>query len=130
MWILLVGSTWSTDPIIKKKTGSDHLKRCRYHKRFVLFVFPFENFLLTTDPSTTDMLPTLLSTNLCSLLCDADRLAMSVTWECDAKTFQLLPNTTWFGRTVIRSKYALSYVVVGTPVGCVLRLFATDRGFH
>ena len=87
----------------------------------VLFVlFYISDVLLTRPPSTTDMLPTLLSTNLCSLLCDADRLAMSVTWECDAKTFQLLPNTAWFGRTVIRSKYALSYVVFRMLV--VLRL--------
>ena len=54
-----------------------------------------------------DMLPTLLSTNLCSLLCDVDRLAMSVIWEFDSKTLNRIENKTWFGRTIIQSNYAL-----------------------
>jgi exoribonuclease R len=56
-----------------------------------------------------DMLPTMLGTNLCSLLCNVDRLAMSVTWEFDGNTFDLIPNTVWCGRTIINSSYALSY---------------------
>jgi len=35
----------------------------------------------------TDMLPGLLTENLCSLRDDGDRLAFSVIWEIDSKTF-------------------------------------------
>jgi exoribonuclease R len=81
-----------------------------------------------------DMLPGLLSTNLCSLLCGTDRLAMSVLWELQVvpgdesekalggASFQVLPERTWFGRTIIRSSYALSYgqaqrIIDGKPPG-------------
>ena len=66
-----------------------------------------------------DMLPALLSTNLCSLLSGVDRLAMSVLWEVQPFTekndgacyqsFKILPEKTWYGRTLIQSSYALSY---------------------
>lgn len=54
-----------------------------------------------------DMLPAVLSGNLCSLLGGVDRYAMSVLWELDAQT--LAVNSVWFGRTVIRSSYQLHY---------------------
>lgn len=53
-----------------------------------------------------DMLPTLLSTNLCSLKMGQDKYAVSVIWE-------FTPNgeviKKWFGKTIINSKYALHY---------------------
>ena len=49
-----------------------------------------------------DMLPHVLSGNLCSLLGQVDRYAVSVFWELDAKANVV---KTWFGRTVIRSAY-------------------------
>nr|XP_046252817.1 DIS3-like exonuclease 1 isoform X2 [Scatophagus argus] len=54
-----------------------------------------------------DMLPAVLSADLCSLLGGVDRYAMSVLWELDASTFAV--NKVWFGRTVIRSSYQLHY---------------------
>eukprot|EP00050_Salpingoeca_kvevrii_P012604 m.23790 g.23790 ORF g.23790 m.23790 type:complete len:1095 (-) comp4173_c0_seq1:8-3292(-) len=53
-----------------------------------------------------DMLPGILSANLCSLWDNVDRYAMSAFWE-------ITPDGTviseWFGRTVIRSMYKLHY---------------------
>lgn len=54
-----------------------------------------------------DMLPAVLSADLCSLLGGVDRYAMSVMWELDAQT--LAVNKVWYGRTVIRSSYQLHY---------------------
>ncbi|XP_040898622.1 DIS3-like exonuclease 1 isoform X2 [Toxotes jaculatrix] len=54
-----------------------------------------------------DMLPAVLSADLCSLLGGVDRYAMSVLWELDAHT--LAVNKVWFGRTLIRSSYQLHY---------------------
>ncbi|CAB1422139.1 unnamed protein product [Pleuronectes platessa] len=54
-----------------------------------------------------DMLPAVLSADLCSLLGGDDRYAMSVLWELDAQT--LAVNQVWFGRTIIRSSYQLHY---------------------
>ncbi|XP_008291591.1 DIS3-like exonuclease 1 [Stegastes partitus] len=54
-----------------------------------------------------DMLPAVLSADLCSLLGGVDRYAMSVMWELDART--LAVNKVWFGRTLIRSSYQLHY---------------------
>lgn len=53
-----------------------------------------------------DMLPALLSADLCSLRMNEDRLAVSVFWEFtkDGRLVNLC-----FERTVIRSKYALHY---------------------
>eukprot|EP00040_Diaphanoeca_grandis_P033579 m.205994 g.205994 ORF g.205994 m.205994 type:complete len:1079 (-) comp32933_c0_seq1:110-3346(-) len=53
-----------------------------------------------------DMLPEVLSANLCSLLSDVDRYAMSVFWEL-TETCEVVK--VWFGRTVIRSAYKLDY---------------------
>ncbi|XP_042371868.1 DIS3-like exonuclease 1, partial [Plectropomus leopardus] len=54
-----------------------------------------------------DMLPAVLSADLCSLLGGVDRYAMSVMWELDAQS--LAVNKVWFGRTLIRSSYQLHY---------------------
>nr|XP_020441270.1 DIS3-like exonuclease 1 [Monopterus albus] len=54
-----------------------------------------------------DMLPAVLSADLCSLLGGVDRFAMSVMWELDAHT--LAVNNVWYGRTLIRSSYQLHY---------------------
>ncbi|XP_074514253.1 DIS3-like exonuclease 1 [Sebastes fasciatus] len=54
-----------------------------------------------------DMLPGVLSADLCSLLGGVDRYAMSVLWELDAQT--LAVNKVWYGRTLIRSSYQLHY---------------------
>ncbi|UKJ87927.2 exosome complex exonuclease rrp44 [Theileria orientalis] len=54
----------------------------------------------------TDMLPKLLTTNLCSLMENVNRLAFSVYWEIDPSGLIL---KTWFSKSVIRSKRALSY---------------------
>ncbi|KAF0022328.1 hypothetical protein F2P81_025434 [Scophthalmus maximus] len=54
-----------------------------------------------------DMLPAVLSADLCSLLGGVDRYAMSVMWELDART--LAVSRVWYGRTVVRSSYQLHY---------------------
>ncbi|KAG7242762.1 hypothetical protein INR49_020137 [Caranx melampygus] len=54
-----------------------------------------------------DMLPAVLSSDLCSLLGGVDRYAMSVLWELDAHTLNV--NKVWYGRTIIRSSYQLHY---------------------
>lgn len=55
-----------------------------------------------------DMLPEVLSGNLCSLHSNVDRYAVSVMWK-------LSPNyeveKVWYGRTVIRSAYKLTYEI-------------------
>eukprot|EP00884_Botryococcus_braunii_P009563 jgi/Botrbrau1/18608/Bobra.0367s0048.1 len=53
-----------------------------------------------------DMLPALLSEHLCSLRANCDRLAVSVLWNLGP---DLAVRSTWFGRTVIRSRYQLTY---------------------
>nr|PVC53184.1 exosome complex exonuclease rrp44 [Theileria orientalis] len=54
----------------------------------------------------TDMLPKLLTTNLCSLMENVNRLTFSVYWEIDPNGLIL---NTWFSKSVIRSRRALSY---------------------
>ncbi|CAL8089073.1 unnamed protein product [Calicophoron daubneyi] len=56
-----------------------------------------------------DMLPGILSGDICSLWSGVDRYAVSVIWEIDMDTFDVLD--TWFGRTIIRSSYKMSYEV-------------------
>ncbi|GBM24441.1 DIS3-like exonuclease 1 [Araneus ventricosus] len=53
-----------------------------------------------------DMLPHALSGNLCSLLGNVDRYAVSVLWELDSKC---KVQNVWYGRTIIKSKYKLCY---------------------
>ncbi|CAN9506602.1 unnamed protein product [Ophioblennius macclurei] len=54
-----------------------------------------------------DMLPAVLSSDLCSLLGGVDRYAMSVMWELDAESLEV--RSVWYGRTLIRSSYQLHY---------------------
>ncbi|RLN97952.1 hypothetical protein BBJ28_00008632 [Nothophytophthora sp. Chile5] len=56
-----------------------------------------------------DMLPSVLSADLCSLHENRDRLAVSVMWELDAATYEVVESATWFGRTVIRSCSSMTY---------------------
>lgn len=53
-----------------------------------------------------DMLPGILSANLCSLVSGVDRYAVSVIWELDKK-YEVV--TVWYGKTIIRSQYKLFY---------------------
>lgn len=53
-----------------------------------------------------DMLPSVLSSNLCSLISGVDRCAVSVIWEMDSE-FNVLD--VWYGRTLIKSCYKLFY---------------------
>ncbi|XP_076984390.1 DIS3-like exonuclease 1 isoform X3 [Tamandua tetradactyla] len=53
-----------------------------------------------------DMLPPVLSADLCSLLGGVDRYAVSVMWELD-KAYEI--QKVWYGRTIIRSAYKLFY---------------------
>lgn len=55
----------------------------------------------------TDMLPGLLTENLCSIRGGVERLTFSVIWEIDSKTFKLVK--TQYCKTVIRSRAALDY---------------------
>ena len=57
-----------------------------------------------------DMLPGLLSTDLCSLWSGVDRCAVSVLCELDSSCDVV---KVWFGRTVIHSSYKLTYEVSG-----------------
>ncbi|KAM9861308.1 DIS3-like exonuclease 1 [Aulostomus maculatus] len=54
-----------------------------------------------------DMLPAVLSADVCSLLGGVDRYAMSVMWELDSLTLSV--SKVWYGRTIIRSSYQLHY---------------------
>ncbi|CAH8436353.1 unnamed protein product [Schistosoma guineensis] len=54
-----------------------------------------------------DMLPGLLSGDLCSLWSGRDRYAVSVLWEIDIDSFDI--SNIWYGRTVIHSSYKLTY---------------------
>lgn len=55
----------------------------------------------------TDMLPGLLTENLCSIRGGVERLAFSVIWEIDSKTFKAVKAD--FRKTVIKSRAALDY---------------------
>ncbi|XP_040572324.1 DIS3-like exonuclease 1 [Lepeophtheirus salmonis] len=62
-----------------------------------------------------DMLPSVLSGNLCSLLGGVERYAVTVLWELDPKD----PSTVisvWYGRTLIRSRYKLTYEAAQTII--------------
>ena len=54
-----------------------------------------------------EMLPSLLSSNVCSLLGSVDRYAVSVIWELDGKNYNV--TNVWYGRTIIRSSYKMTY---------------------
>ncbi len=54
-----------------------------------------------------DMLPSLLGTNLCSLQCNVERLAVSVTWEICPADASII--STAFARSVIKSRASFTY---------------------
>ncbi|XP_070276569.1 DIS3-like exonuclease 1 isoform X3 [Myotis yumanensis] len=54
-----------------------------------------------------DMLPSILSSDLCSLLGGVDRYAVSIMWELDKTSYEI--KKVWYGRTIIRSSYKLFY---------------------
>lgn len=56
-----------------------------------------------------DMLPAVLSGDLCSLHEHVDRLAVSTFWELNAKTLEVVEGRTWFDRTVINSCASMTY---------------------
>jgi exosome complex exonuclease DIS3/RRP44 len=55
----------------------------------------------------TDMLPGLLTENLCSLVGGVERLAFSCIWEMNPKTAEII--NVKFHKSVIKSKNALTY---------------------
>ena len=55
----------------------------------------------------TDMLPGLLTENLCSLVSGVDRCAFSVIWEIDSQTFEAVDVK--FGKSLIRSRWSGNY---------------------
>ncbi|CAK4457223.1 unnamed protein product [Aphanomyces euteiches] len=55
-----------------------------------------------------DMLPVLLSGDLCSIHCARDRLAFSVFWELDAD-FNIVPGKTTFTKSILHSVAAMTY---------------------
>nr|XP_036865928.1 DIS3-like exonuclease 1 isoform X1 [Manis javanica] len=54
-----------------------------------------------------DMLPSVLSADLCSLLGGVDRYAVSVMWELDKTSYEI--KKVWYGRTIVQSAYKLCY---------------------
>lgn len=55
----------------------------------------------------TDMLPSILTERLCSLVSNEDRLAFSTSWEIDRNTYEIL--NTYYYKSVIRSRASLTY---------------------
>ena len=55
----------------------------------------------------TDMLPGLLTENLCSLVSGVDRCAFSVVWELDSQTMEKL--SCRFSKSLIRSRWSGNY---------------------
>lgn len=57
-----------------------------------------------------DMLPPLLSADLCSLRAQRDRYCVSVVWVVDeGREWRREKGSTWVGRTVVRSAHSLAY---------------------
>ncbi|KAM6304566.1 DIS3-like exonuclease 1 [Podargus strigoides] len=54
-----------------------------------------------------DMLPSVLSADVCSLLSGVDRYAVSVLWELEKESYEML--RVCYNRTIIRSAYKLAY---------------------
>ncbi|XP_033109550.1 DIS3-like exonuclease 1 [Anneissia japonica] len=54
-----------------------------------------------------DMLPAILSADLCSLVSGVDRYAVSVIWHLDSHSYQV--NDVWYGRTIIKSAHKMFY---------------------
>eukprot|EP00477_Mikrocytos_mackini_P001175 GAHX01001258.1.p1 GENE.GAHX01001258.1~~GAHX01001258.1.p1 ORF type:complete len:945 (-),score=200.08 GAHX01001258.1:42-2876(-) len=61
-----------------------------------------------------DMLPGILSSNVCSLHENVDRLAFSILWECSfQKNGNMVLNSIFCGKSVIRNSKAFSYEQAG-----------------
>ncbi|XP_053574505.1 DIS3-like exonuclease 1 [Bombina bombina] len=75
-----------------------------------------------------DMLPLILSSDLCSLLGSVDRFAVSVVWELDSRTYEI--RRVWYGRTIIRSSYKLSYEVAQKLLDGDLEPLKTEPALH
>ncbi|XP_047139511.1 DIS3-like exonuclease 1 isoform X1 [Hydra vulgaris] len=60
-----------------------------------------------------DMLPSILSADLCSLISGVDRYAVSVIWKLN-KCFEVVD--VWYGRSIIKSKYKLYYEAAQTII--------------
>ncbi|XP_071297271.1 DIS3-like exonuclease 1 isoform X2 [Agelaius tricolor] len=80
-----------------------------------------------------DMLPSVLSADLCSLLSGVDRYAVSVLWELEKESFETL--RVQYTRTLIRSAYKLEYETAQglldgdtSVVGDILELKGLDEG--
>uniref|UniRef100_A0A8B9G7B1 DIS3-like exonuclease 1 n=1 Tax=Amazona collaria TaxID=241587 RepID=A0A8B9G7B1_9PSIT len=54
-----------------------------------------------------DMLPSVLSADICSLLSGVDRYAVSVLWELEKESYEML--SICYNKTIIRSAYKLTY---------------------
>ncbi|PIK57161.1 putative DIS3-like exonuclease 1 [Apostichopus japonicus] len=54
-----------------------------------------------------DMLPAILSSDLCSLIGGVDRYAVSVIWKLKPDTYEV--EKVWYGRTIISSAYKMFY---------------------
>lgn len=55
------------------------------------------------------MLPSILSSDLCSLIGGVDRYAVSVIWKLRPETYEV--EKVWYGRTIISSSYKMFYEV-------------------
>ena len=55
----------------------------------------------------TDMLPSLLTENLCSLVSGVDRCAFSVIWEIDSQTYETVDVK--ISKSLIRSRWSGNY---------------------
>ena len=69
-----------------------------------------------------DMLPALLSEQLCSLRSGSERLAVSVIWTMDQQSNEV--KDVWIGRSIIKSSYQLTYqeaqdIYEGRPPGYI-----------
>ncbi|XP_062357177.1 DIS3-like exonuclease 1 isoform X2 [Cinclus cinclus] len=80
-----------------------------------------------------DMLPAVLSADLCSLLSGVDRYAVSVLWELEKESYETL--RAQYSRTLIRSAYKLEYETAQglldgdtSVVGDILELKSLDEG--
>ncbi|XP_056355796.1 DIS3-like exonuclease 1 isoform X3 [Oenanthe melanoleuca] len=80
-----------------------------------------------------DMLPAVLSADLCSLLSGVDRYAVSVLWELEKESFETL--RVQYSRTLIRSAYKLEYETAQalldgdtSVVGDIVELQSLDEG--
>ncbi|TGZ63828.1 hypothetical protein CRM22_006707 [Opisthorchis felineus] len=107
------------DPIVMEDGSTHRRLQLGVHIADVTFFVPPGGFVDAEARRRTtsvyladrryDMLPGLLSGDLCSLWSGVDRYAVSVLWELDMDSFDVLD--VWYGRTVIRSAYKLTYEV-------------------